>query len=284
MIAAIESPAVTVRARQPKTHNAVEELEKRVSASRLGLWQTCRLKFYFRYVLQLSKPQTPALHVGKVVHGVLQSWNMARWKKEPFAIDRFKKFFDGDWQARQKQDPIKWEGKEDKQRSGAWSLLEMYFAQTPIPIDEKPEAVEVPAEADLHAHGLPTLVGVIDLVRAGGRIVDFKTSGKTPDREQAAHYHETQLSCYSLLYRDATGKRESGLELHHLVKTKKPKLVVTSLPPMDQKRETRLFRAMESFVEGVRRKDFVPSRGFHCAGCEFLRECRAWSGGGNQYE
>ena len=37
-----------------------------VSASRLNLWTTCRLKFFFRYVLQLAKPPTPALHLGKV--------------------------------------------------------------------------------------------------------------------------------------------------------------------------------------------------------------------------
>jgi CRISPR/Cas system-associated exonuclease Cas4 (RecB family) len=280
MIAAIESPAVTGRTPPLKAPNPFEELQKKVSASRLGLWQTCRLKFWFRYVLQLSKPRTPALHVGKVVHAVLQAWNMARWRKEPFVIDRFKTFFDTDWQAQQKEERIKWVGEEAKDRSGAWSLLQMYFAQTPIPVDEKPEAVEVAAEADLHAHGLPTLVGILDLVRAGGRIVDFKTSGKTPDSEQAAHLHETQLSCYSLLYRDATRKRESGLELHHMIKTKQPKLVVTSLPPMNQKQEARLFRAMESFVEGVGRKDFVPSRGFHCAACEYLSECRAWSGEG----
>jgi hypothetical protein len=75
-----------------------------------------------------------------------------------------------------------------------------------------PETVEVPMETDLFKYGLPTLIGVIDLVRAGGQIVDFKCSGKTPDPEDAIHQNETQLSCYSVLYREATGHRESGRE------------------------------------------------------------------------
>src|SRR5205807_336915 len=136
--------------------------------------------------------------------------------------------------------------------------------------NEMPEAVEVPMETDLSRYGLPTLVGILDLVRSGGRIVDFKTAGKTPKPEDAIHQNETQLSCYSVLYREATGKPEVGRELHHLVKLKKPKLVITSMDPMNETQRVRLFKMMESYVEGLAREDFVPSPGFHCCGCEFF--------------
>ena len=157
-------------------------------------------------------------------------------------------------------------------------MLQTYFAGTPIKADEKPEAVEVPVEADLSKHGLPRLIGILDLVRAGGTIVDFKTSGKTPDAAQVQHLHELQLSCYGVLYRDATGKKESGFELHHLVKLKTPKLVVTAIGQMTEGQKSRLFRSMESYMDGLGRKDFVPSPGFHCAACEYFRECRSWKG------
>src|ERR1035438_4929805 len=142
-----------------------------------------------------------------------------------------------------------------------------------------PEAVEVPVEADLSKHGLPTLLGVLDLVRAGGRIVDFKSTGKTPDNEMSLHQNGVQLDCYSVLYRESTGKRESGRELHHLVKTKTPKLIITPTDPMTENQQTKLFRIMDSYVEGVGREDFVPSPGLQCAGCEFFNECRKWDGG-----
>lgn len=266
----VQSPA------QPKAKvNPIETLQKTVSASRLNCWLACRLKFFFRYVQQITKPPTPALHVGSVVHLVLQNWNMARWRKQPFEIERFKKLFEEGWADQPAK--INWDGEEPAHRNTAWSLLEMYFTETPIKANEMPEAVEVPMETDLSKYGLPTLIGVLDLVRAGGRILDFKTSGKTPSPEDAIHLNELQLSCYSVLYREATGHSESGRELHHLVKTKTPKLVITELGPMDEIQRVRLFRMMESYVEGLAREDFVPSPGFHCAGCEFFGNCRTWA-------
>lgn len=259
----------------PRKCGAVEILQRTVSASRLNCWSTCRLKFYFRYVQQIRKAPTPSLHVGSIVHSVLQAWSMARWRKQPFEIEKFKKLFEDRWADQPVK--IKWEDEETEQKNATWSLLELYFAQTPIKADEMPEAVEVSVEADLSKHSLPTLIGVLDLVRAGGRIVDFKTTGKTPDKEDAIHLNETQLSCYSVLYREATGHGESGRELHHLVKTKTPKLVITEIGPMDALQQVRLFRMINSYVEGLAREDFVPSPGFHCAGCEFFNECRKWA-------
>ncbi|NBZ96993.1 MAG: PD-(D/E)XK nuclease family protein, partial [Proteobacteria bacterium] len=107
--------------------------------------------------------------------------------------------------------------------------------------------------------------------------VDFKTAAVTPNETQVLHRNETQLTAYGLLYREATGNKESGFELQHLVKTKVPKLVVTKHSPITDKQKSRLFRSIESFVDGVQREDWVPSPGLQCAGCEFFGECR---GGG----
>jgi putative RecB family exonuclease len=54
-------------------------LAEPVSASRINLFHSCRLKFYFRYVLKITKPASPALHVGKTVHAMLQEWRNALW-------------------------------------------------------------------------------------------------------------------------------------------------------------------------------------------------------------
>lgn len=270
MIAEVENGPVSAQAPTP-----VETLRKTVSASRLNCWLQCRLKFYFRYILRITKPKTPALHYGSVVHLVLQAWNLARWRKQVFEIEKLKQLFAAGWLD---QGGIDWEGEEPEQKVSAWTVLEAYFVETPIKANEMPEAVEVPVEADLTKHGLPTLQGVLDLVRAGGRIVDFKTAGKTPSDDMALHQNAVQLDCYSVLYRDSTGKREGGRELHHLVKTKVPKIIITQAGPMLEYQQTRLFRVMEDYVNGLERGDFVPSPGLQCAGCEFIKECRAWDG------
>ena len=123
----VHSPAPPTPKANP---NPIETLQKTVSASRLNTWLQCRLKFYFRYVQQISKPKTPSLHVGSVVHLILQAWNMARWRKQEFQLERFKKLFEVGWKD---QPPgINWDGEEAGEKNTAWSVLEMYFAQTPI--------------------------------------------------------------------------------------------------------------------------------------------------------
>jgi len=121
----------------------------------------------------------------------------------------------------------------------------------------------------------------MDLVRPGkdgAVVVDFKTSATTPTPDRVVHLNETQLTCYGVLYRSATGEKESGFELHHLVKTKTPKLVVTPVPAMTSVQETRLYRAVESYVEGVEREDYVPSPSIGCLSCQYFGECRKWKG------
>jgi len=279
MIAAVEAVPTAPSAPTPPTHNGrtKEELLATVSASRLGTWLGCRLKFYFRYVAGIPKPNTPARHVGTVVHAVLQQWNLARWRRTPLDTDTVNSVFDKAWTLPE-DEQIAWDDEEPESavKATALGLVSMYLRETPIPPEEKPEAVEVSVEKDLASLGLPKLVGIIDLIRACGRIVDFKTTGKTPGDEMALHTNDVQLTAYALLYREATERRETALELHHLVKTKTPKLVVTESGPATEAQFTRFYRLVESYVRGVESEDYVPAPGFACAGCEFFNECRRW--------
>ena len=261
---------------EPPQHAKQSVLDEPVSASRLNCFHSCRMKFFFRYVEKIQKPASAALHVGKSVHAALQHWSKLRWMGKPSAADDIKSAFEDHWT--QPEEPVAFdEGEEVIQRDKAWGLVEMYLRETPIPPDEKPLAVEVAVEADLASHGLPVLRGFIDLVRPGGLILDYKSTAQTPNETQVLHKNELQLSAYGLLYREATGEKESGFELHHLVKTKVPKLIVTRHDPVTEKQKGKLFRAIESFVEGGEREDYVPSPGLQCASCEFLGECRGWS-------
>ena len=269
MIALASSPTSTPA---PKPRS-LEELTQTVSASRLSTWQRCRLQFFFKYVEGITKPPTPSLHTGTTVHAVLQQWNLARWRRTPLDISALKATFEQAWLL---QDGIDWDESEDAAKQSAWAVLECYFRDTPIPADERPEGVEVSVEADLTSHGLPTLIGVLDLVRAGGRIVDFKTAARSPDPEQVVHTHETQTTAYAVLYRQATGGQESGIELHHLVKTKVPKLVVTQLEAAGENQITRLYRIMEDYLVGLEREAFSPAVGMQCSFCEYFDSCRKW--------
>ena len=252
-------------------------LASSVSASRLSLFHACRLRFFFRHVLGIARPKAAALHLGATVHQTLRAWNRARWQGRESSFGSMYTEYEETWIMGQAEEPVAWESptEAEQQKQVGWRLLETFLRETSLLTSSKPEAVEVPVEADLSSHGLPRLVGVLDLVQ-DGRIIDFKTVGQTPTPEKAALLHATQVAAYSLLYRANTGQRESAIELHHLVKLKQPRLVVIDLPPPDEAQLTRLYRVIESYVRGVERQDFVPSPGLHCATCEFQRECAAW--------
>jgi len=268
------APALPEAAPPPSEAEIIATLQQTVSPSRLTLFLQCRLKFFFRYVARLIKPKTAALHVGTAVHAVLKAWNKARWRQQPLTLTQLHQEYARAWV--ETDEPVAWDdGEEETEKKTGWRLVETYFRESRIPESLKPDAVEVPVEAELHAHGLPTLIGVLDLVQQGV-IIDFKTSSTTPNAEKVAHTTEVQTSSYAVLYREATGRRENGIELHHLVKLKNPKLVVTALAPMSDLQQSRLFRLMEAYVEGLERRDFVPAPGMQCVSCEFFNECRAW--------
>lgn len=264
--------------------DAIAELRHTVSASRLGTFQRCRLQFYFRYVAEIKKPSAPGLYVGKVLHAVLQALNLARWRGVTVSDEDRRVIFDRVFDDSEQGLGIEWAGDRDGQKRIAWATLQAYVNNDPIPADEKPLGVEVALDADLSSRGLPTIIGVIDLVRPNGRLVDYKTTSKTPNKESLAHQHETQTSCYAVLYRASTGTKEAGFDLHHLVKLKTdPKLVVTSIDPMTRAQEMRLYRIIESYGRALDKRDFIPSPGLQCFSCEFYAQCRQWPDGKEAY-
>ena len=270
----------TAEAPPPKVERSENDiltgLQKTVSASRLSLFLQCRLKFYYRYVLKLQKAKTPSLHVGNSVHAVLKAWNKARWLLKPLSLKQAHDAYLEAW-ADNTEGPVPWEpGEEEAEKTTGWRLVDTYLRESHVPAEVKPDAVEVPVEADLVNHGLPRLIGVLDLVQQR-QVIDYKTSSSTPNPEKVAHTTEIQTSSYSILYRHNTGRKEEGIQLHHLVKLKNPKIVITELPPMKQEQQSRLFHLMEGYVDGLQRKDFIPSPGMQCSSCEFFNECRRWS-------
>ncbi len=251
-------------------------LQETVSASRLSLFLQCRLKFYFRYVLKLQKPKTPSLHLGSAVHAVLKQWNKARWLQKPLSLKEVHEAYLKAW-ADTSEGKVNWEaGEEEEEKTTGWRLLDTYLRESHVPANVKPDAVEVAVEADLSGHGLPRLIGILDLVQQK-IITDYKTASSTPTAEKVQHTTEVQTTSYALLYRHNTGTKEAGLALHHLVKLKNPKVVITTLPPMTTQQRHRLFHQMDSYLTGIQNKDFIPSPGHQCSSCEFFNECRQWS-------
>lgn len=65
-----------------------------LSASSVKNYLSCSLRFYFEKVVRLKKPTSVALHVGKVIHATLQSYNLAIWRETDSSTDTIKKACD----------------------------------------------------------------------------------------------------------------------------------------------------------------------------------------------
>lgn len=247
-----------------------------ISASRLNCWQQCRRKHYFRYVADIPSKPSPAMHLGKVVHATLQQWNLWRWDKIPFTRSDLIRAFLQSWRKELSDNPVTWKSDTEHRnlRKKAWELVSTYLATQVINEGEDIAGVEVRLEAKLE--GLPPIIGIVDLVRDGGRIVDFKTAAKSPSESSIAHVHGTQLAIYALLYRHCTGAIEGGLELHHLVKTKVPKVCVSEIDSLGDREIVNVIELLHRYINAVMAEDYTASPSFMCAGCEHLERCKQW--------
>ena len=165
---------------------------------------------------------------------------------------------------------------EAEQQQTGWRLLETFFRESPIREAGRPDAVEVMVEADLASHGLPILVGVLDLVQ-NGVVIDFKTSSYNaqPGTCRLGQRHPGHRVLPVCTGRTRAG-RKSASSCTILVKLKQPRLVVVTLPSIGEREQSRLLRVIDSYVVGLDRRDFIPSPGLQCVSCEFFHECAAW--------
>ena len=94
---------------ETREKSRLESLLETISASRLNSFHSCRLKFYFRYVLEIAKPTSAPQFLGRAVHGALQRWSNARWRGQPQDVESLKTSLVLDWASAQATEPVEWE-------------------------------------------------------------------------------------------------------------------------------------------------------------------------------
>ena len=251
-------------------------LPEYISASAVKSYLACSLRFFFERVLEIKKPTTPALHLGKTVHAALQAFHLARWRgtdDSPTVIAAA--FEDSFVRIEQEEGPVRWrEGEREQSRLAGLRVVAAYLDSAEA-LKGKPRAVEVPITEAIA--GLPVpLTGVIDLVTDSYAPVDFKSAAAKPDKQHAIFDHELQLVAYQLLLEAATGERPPSLDLVYLVKTKVPQVIRVSSPPADRRRKDRVIRMIDTAVSGMVEGRFHPQPGMTCLSCQYRNECKAW--------
>lgn len=247
-----------------------------ISASRLKGFLTCRLRFYFEKILAVRKPVAPSLHFGRAIHAALQAFNKARWRggdtSETTVVAAFETAF------AHPEGEVAWSTDKAEELSAMGATMVRAFLNAKVHGDEKPMGVEVQVRAELPWLALPVL-GVLDLVTVGRRVVDYKTCASTPDLAVEPWLHEIQTTAYALLVEHATEAPSTGTDLVFLVKTKTPKILVHGIAPPTTVQRARFAAWVDVYANAVANDHYFPQPGMHCSWCSYRAECSAWKGG-----
>jgi putative RecB family exonuclease len=257
-----------------------------ISPSRLNLWLRCPLAFRLKYCDGVEIPTSPALLLGQVVHKLLEHYYRGRMRGVTLSPLEVSGHLTATWGPSVEKANITFESSAHEQRlqSQAVDLVTAYLAQ--VPGDESiPVAVESVMEATLvdartgEDLGI-SLLGITDLLLEGAkgpRIIDFKTAARSSAPLAVAH--EIQLTSYAYLVRHVFGRRESGLEIHSLIKTKIPQVKVHAYPARTDRHFRRLLAAIRAYLENLDSGHFVFRPGLSCSFCDYQDDhCRRWAG------
>ena len=249
----------------------MSEEKKHLSASQINCYLRCPMQYYYRYIKNLTLPPRSALTLGSSVHaGIAHNYNQKKKSRKDLKVntilDVYCQSFDmgakeTEWQKDEKPGEVKDQGIE---------LLKVYHSEISPQI--QPVEVEQKFEVDFPNvdYGF---VGYVDLVDDKNRIIDHKTTARTPNG--IASDHRLQLTGYSLGYRAGTGKKEKKVRIDYLVKNKHAK-VVTLEEKISDGDVDRLLKLMAYVAKAIDQELFYPQpHNFMCCpnGCGYWDIC-----------
>ncbi|RQV95827.1 PD-(D/E)XK nuclease family protein [bacterium] len=250
-----------------------------ISVSQINLYLMCSLKYRFNYIDQLEKPFKPAgLAFGSSFHAALEWLHKQRLNDEDYSPDTLVSIFKADWQAQNCEEIRfkKGDSAESLRDTGEKMLLK-YLEQVPR---TKPREVELEFRIPLINPETGEILeldlkGVIDLIEENDTIVDHKTSARVMDENAIAN--SLQLTAYSYAYRQLFGRKESGIRIDNITKTKRPR--IERFPAVRNEQDhVRLFSIAKGVLTGILNEIFIPNPSWMCADCEFAEHCRNWKG------
>jgi putative RecB family exonuclease len=170
------------------------------SYSQLNGYLRCPLQFFFERVLKLPRQFIPSnMALGSAVHSALADYHQHLQLHQPLPERRLQQTFLSAWGQGESQQPIQFkdgETRDDAIAQGV-ALLETYLQEPP---PENILAVEQAMVVPLHTSSGEfldkPLVAVVDLLhRAENALVvsEFKTSGRTVQRERGRHHTASKL-------------------------------------------------------------------------------------------
>ena len=245
----------------------------RLSKSKVNSYLTCPLKYYLGYELSIwPLKKSIAMINGLVTHQIIEIYLKRLEEGKPFELD-------GTHKAVWTQYPMKSTDADSQDYQEAidqsFTLARLFITRLkvqPLMVEHRFELPVINLATGQVAENL-SWVGIMDHVNIrddGDLVVDIKTKAKKGDPFDARTAIE--LTGYAYAYRMITEKREAGVSLVNLVKTKIP-----DIQPLEDYRDeedfNEFFNTLVAVAEGIAGKRFHRSPGFHCGYCDYKPIC-----------
>ncbi len=236
--------------------------KKRLSYSQFSTFQTCALKYNYRYLMNIPAPYSHAANFGSSVHNTLNEFYKYLKRGESVSLELLEKLYEKNWMP-YGYDSI--EHEETRKKKGFELLKEFYDKNSKPWI--VPAYLEKPFNIKIAEHLINGRIDRIDKLPDGSyEVIDYKT-GRF--REDMKLDKDLQLSIYALACRDILKLPVSKLSLYYLENNKK---ISTSRTEADL---ANLDKEILDLIQQMQSSQFNPNPGFHCGFCDFKPICPA---------
>lgn len=253
-----------------------------ISYSAVSTFQTCPLRFFFRYVLKLPvKTVASSLVFGSAMHQAVQfHYEQLLIGKPAPDIDCLLGVYQDYWDSCVGQSVLFGKGETRDTLGRMADRLLRIFIQSDF---AKPNGVILGVEEELRGQiipGCPDLLARVDLIVDAGKelvVSDFKTA-RCSWSDYKVDDVAPQLLLYSELVKPISDGRPIKLSFAVLTKTKLPVLTVHDVP-LVPKQVDRTKRTVERIWQAIQAGHFYPNPSpINCGTCSYREPCRKWTG------
>lgn len=242
------------------------------SVSQMNTFLSCPMKYKYRYVDGISSLQTATLVFGNSTHSALE-YNFAQkvFSRKDMPARDVVDVFAHNMELSKEAPGVEWAGKYWDEIDTGKRLIELYIDAYAKPI--MPRAVEKEVIIQVPEVSKP-FKGIIDLMSTDIKVIDFKTTSKTPTDNDVFRYL-LQLSSYTYsmiqarndrsLFSDVDSEKIQRMQkfdtyLHYFIKTKTPKIVIKNIP-RSRKDLRRFVEIVKSVCGSIEKGVFYPNHG-----------------------
>ncbi len=236
--------------------------KKRLSYSQFDTFQTCPLKYNYRYMMGIPVPPSHAANFGSSVHNTLNQFYRILKQGDQVSLELLKNLYEKNWLSQGYENA---EHEKTRKEKG-WEVLEVFYESNSDPWTI-PAFLEKPFNLKMGDFWINGRIDRIDKLTDGSyEVIDYKTG-----RSKSYHNLEKdlQLSIYALACRDVLKLPVSMLSLYYLEENEK-----LSTNRTDEYLDS-LSHDVSGLISEMEHSKFPATPGFQCNFCDFKLICPA---------